>query len=57
MVVKVLNDDNSFTEEFKLYIQKLIENEMKQVTTDGKIDKEKAIKYIKEHQGEVDHDS
>lgn len=46
--IEVFNKQGEFTPEFKDFVDSYIKEEMQKVTTDGKLDYSKAIKYIKE---------
>lgn len=41
-------DGKTFTKDFKDLVDKYIAEEMSKVTTNGKLDRDKAIKYIKD---------
>ena len=47
--INIMNDKGEFTPEFKELMDKYVDEEIKKVCTDGKLDYNKMLEYIKEH--------
>ena len=50
--IDVFDSEGKFTVEFKELVDNYIQEELAKVTTDGKLDYNKALIYIKEHMKE-----
>lgn len=48
-MINVVDQNGGFTPEFKELVNKYVEEEVKKVCTDGKLDYDKMLEYIKEH--------
>lgn len=46
--IEVFDESGEFSVEFKDHVDKYIKEELEKVTTDGKLDYNKALQYIKE---------
>jgi hypothetical protein len=44
--IEIFDKDGAFTVEFKKYVASIIQEEMRKVTSDGKLDRAKALEYI-----------
>lgn len=47
--INVFDRKGDFTQEFKDYVNSLVDKEVAKVTTNGEFDRDKAIAYIREH--------
>ena len=55
--IECLNPDGTFTPEFKNLVDSYVQEEMAKVTTDGKLDRSKAIAYIAEHMKQLEEEN
>ena len=47
--INIINEKGEFTPEFKELVDKYVDEEIQKVCTDGKLDYNKMLEYIKEH--------
>ena len=57
MAIDVYDKDGNFTPEFKNLVDSYVQEEMAKVTTDGKLNRKKALAYIIQHMKEEKYEA